>query len=236
MKTLSKISVAVLVLLCYAPLWPQTGNEPDIRRRLEMIERGQSDAVRAELPSLMTNYQNNPGVMYLQGVLTTDGAEAAKIYQNIVDNFPKSEWGDDALYKLYQYYYSIGLYKTADQKLQQLKEEYPFSAYATEQTASTEQTAVPKEKPITMATKTTVQKFATGFTVQVGAFSTLPNAGELKEKFEKEGYSANIFTMVSNGKKLHKVWVGEFQTYDEAKRSSLEIKKKFNLASIVVSR
>ncbi len=236
MKTFSKLLIAVLLLLNHASLLAQAGNEPDIRRRLEMIERGQGDAVRAELPSLMTNYQNNPGVMYLQGVLTTDGAEAAKIYQSIVDNFPKSEWGDDALYKLYQYYYSIGLYKTADQKLQQLKEEYPFSAYATEQPASHEQKSIPKEKPITLKQKNTVQKFATGFTVQVGAFSTLPNANELKEKFEKEGYSANIFTIVSNGKKMHKVWVGEFQTYDEAKRSAVEIKKKFNLSSIVVSR
>jgi hypothetical protein len=236
MKTLSTISIAVLLLLGHAPAQSQSENEPDIRRRLEMIERGQGDAVRAELPSLMTNYQNNPGVMYLQGVLTTDGAEAAKIYQSIVDNFSKSEWGDDALYKLYQYYYSIGLYKTADQKLQQLKEEYPFSAYATEQAQAPEQPSSPKEKPVTLKSKNAVQKFAAGFTVQVGAFSTLQNAGELKEKFEKEGYAANIFTMVSNGKKLHKVWVGEFQTYDDAKRSSLEIKKKFNLASIVVSR
>jgi TolA-binding protein len=126
--------ISIIVFnLCTQPLRAQTNNnEPDIRRRLEMIEKGQAEAVRAELPSMMTNYQNNPGVMYLQAVLTTDGTEAAKLYQNIVDNFPKSEWGDDALYKLYQYYYSIGLYKTADQKLTQLKEEYPFSAYTAE--------------------------------------------------------------------------------------------------------
>jgi len=98
------ISISLFVL--FTPqLCAQTNNsEPDIRRRLEMIEKGQAEAVRTELPSLMTNYQNNPGVMYLQAVLTTDGTEAAKLYQNIVDNFPKSEWGDDALYKLYQYY------------------------------------------------------------------------------------------------------------------------------------
>ncbi|HVN47345.1 MAG TPA: SPOR domain-containing protein, partial [Bacteroidota bacterium] len=126
--------------------------------------------------------------------------------------------------------------KTADQKLQQLKEEYPYSAYATEQPISPEPKSASKEKPITLKQKNTVQKFAAGFTVQVGAFSTLPNASDLKEKFEKEGYTANIFTIVSNGKKMHKVWVGEFQNYDEAKRSALDIKKKFNLSSIVVSR
>jgi hypothetical protein len=230
--------ISSIVFTLFAPmLYAQTNSsEPDIRHRLEMIEKGQAEAVRAELPSLMTNYQNNPGVMYLQAALTTDGTEAAKLYQNIVDNFPKSEWGDDALYKLYQYYYSIGLYKTADQKLTQLKEEYPFSAYASEKNSIVEEKQAAKEKPMVMKPKGTVPKFATNFTVQVGAFSTLQNAGELKAKFEKEGYQSNIFTIVSHGKKLHKVWVGEFQTYDEARRFNAEIKNKFNLTSIVVSR
>jgi hypothetical protein len=230
--------ISVIVFGLFKPtLFAQTNSsEPDIRHRLEMIEKGQAEAVRAELPSLMTNYQNNPGVMYLQAVLTTDGTEAAKLFQNIVDNFPKSEWGDDALYKLYQYYYSIGLYKTADQKLTQLKEEYPFSAYASENNPAVEEKQAVKEKPTVIKPKEPVPKFATNFTVQVGAFSTLQNAGELKTKFEKEGYQSNIFTIVSHGKKLHKVWVGEFQTIDEARRFNAEIKSKFNLTSIVVSR
>jgi TolA-binding protein len=150
MRAHRTITVAlILVFILVVPsLRSQTSNrEPDINHRLEMIEKGQGEAVRAELPALMTNYQNNPGLMYLQAVLTTDGTEAAKLYQNIVDNFPKSEWGDDALYKLYQYYYSIGLYKTADQKLTQLKEEYPFSAYATEQNLVPEEKPTVKEKP-----------------------------------------------------------------------------------------
>ncbi len=93
-----------------------------------------------------------------------------------------------------------------------------------------------KEQQVEIKPKGTVQKFATNFTIQVGAFSTLQNAGELKAKFEKEGYPSNIFTIVSHGKKLHKVWVGEFQTYNEAKEFAAKVKKKFNLTSMVVSR
>jgi cell division septation protein DedD len=235
MKALLTASVCILLFLTAVPSLAQTSGEPDIQRRLDMIEHGQADAVKAELPTLMTNFQNNPGVMYLQGILTPDGAEAAKTYQSIVDNFPKSEWADDALYKLYQYYYSIGLYKTADQKLAQLKQEYPFSAYAAEQPAVEEKNP-PREQPSVVKPSGTVQKFATNFTIQVGAFSTLQNAEELKAKFEHEGYVSNIFTLVTNSRKLYKVWVGEFQSYDEAKRFSGEIKKKFGLESIVVSR
>lgn len=212
------------------------GGEPDIQHRLQMIEQGQAEAVKGELPTLMTNFQNHPGVLYLQGVLTTDGTEAVKIYQSIVDNFPKSEWADDALYKLYQYYYSIGLYKTADQKLEQLKRDYPFSTYAADQLVAEETKAAPHEAPAIVKQPGKVEKFTTLFTVQVGTFSLMQNAEELKQKFEKEGYSSSIFTVVSNGKKLHKVWVGEFQKPEEAKRFSTTIKKKFNVDSIVVSR
>ena len=234
---MKRIQILMLLAMLSSLAVAQLGSEPNIQRRLEMIEKGQSEAVRAELSTLMTTYQNNPGVMYLQAVLTTDGAEAAKIYQNIVDNFPRNEWGDDALYKLYQYYYAIGLYKTAEQKLSQLKQEYPFSAYAADSDGAAAKKPVPKEeKPLNVKPQTTVQKFATGFTVQVGAFSTMQNAEELKTRFEKEKFSSNIFTMVTKGKKLHKVWVGEFQTYDEAKKISAQIKSKFGLSSIVVSR
>jgi hypothetical protein len=210
--------------------------EPDIRRRLEMVERGQADAVKAELPSLMSNYQSNPGVMYLQAVLTTDGTEAAKSYQTIVDNFPGSEWADDALFRLYQYYYSIGLYKTGDQKLQQLKREYPYSPYAREAGPAPVEKPLAEEQPPKLNVPAPVEKFPTRFTVQVGAFSALQNAEELRSRFEKANYSSNIFTIVSGGKKLHKVWVGEFQTYDEAKRFTEEIRRTFHLESIVVSR
>jgi len=246
------VGLFILGVILVLPVGAQTGNEPDIRRRLELIEQGKEEIVRAELPTLMTQYQNNPGVLYLQAVLTTDGSEAAKMYQNIVDNFPRSEWADDALFKLYQYYYSIGLYKTADQKYQQLKQDYPFSAYAMEQTPLAEETPKPqKEQKEVKQQKEIVeprenvpsstpsqqpQKYNAGFTVQVGAFSTLNNAEILKSKFEQEGYTCNIFTIMSNGKKLHKVWVGEYRTYDEAKAVSSELKEKFGLNAIVVSR
>jgi cell division septation protein DedD len=245
------LNVAMLTVVLTGAVWSQTSSgEPDIRRRLEMIERGQADAVSAELPQLMTAHQNHAGVMYLQGVLTPDGTEAAKIYQNIVDNFPKDEWADDALYRLYQYYTSVGLYKTAEQKLAQLKLEYPFSTYASEgapvrPTLTTPTTtakpvpAAPKsDAPVTVAKPgaTNVPKYAAAFTVQVGAFSALVNAEELKRKFEKEGYTSNIFTITRGTQKLHKVWVGEFPSIDEAKRFAGEVKKKFGLEAIAVSR
>jgi tetratricopeptide (TPR) repeat protein len=238
MTTIKQTS-GVLLLLAFALVgtFAQTqGGQPDIQRRLELIDRGQAEAVKAELPTLMTNFQNHPGVLYLQAVLISDGSEAIKTYQSIVDNFPTSEWADDALFKLYQYYYSIGLYKTADQKIEQLKKDYPFSTYASDQALAEEPKAMAPETPAMVAQPAKVEKFTTIYTVQAGTFSVLQNAEELKSRFERDGYPTTIFTLVNNGRKFHKVWVGEFQKQDEARRFSGDIKKKYNLDSIVVTR
>jgi cell division septation protein DedD len=215
----------------------QTVGEPDILKRLDLIEKGQADVVKAELPTLMTNFQNHPGVLYLQGVLTTDGTDASKIYQSIVDNFPRSEWADDALFRLYQYYYSIGLYKTADQKMDQLKRDYPFSTYATDQKVAEEPKSPPPAESSTPPPKAPRSERTTViYTVQAGTFSVRQNAEELRSRFERDGFVSHIFTIVNNGRKFFKVWVGEFGKQEEARRFSADIKKRYNLDTIVVPR
>ena len=132
----------LLVATCVA-----RAEDPDIDRFLARVEKGEAEEVRMELQSLLSRYPNNPGVLYLQGVLTTDGTEAVRIYQSIVDNFPKSAWADDALYKVYQFYYAIGLYRTAEIKLNQLRTDYPRSKYLAV-SSSADTRSLPEEKAI----------------------------------------------------------------------------------------
>ncbi len=103
--------------------------QPNIEQYVAMFESGQQDAVREKLPELLRKYSDDPGVLYLQALLTTDGAEAVRQYQKIVDTYPNSVWADDALYKVYKFYYAIGLYRTAELKLEQLRTNYPNSRY-----------------------------------------------------------------------------------------------------------
>lgn len=106
---------------------------PDIRALVARVHAGGADEVREQLPSLLSEHPNDPGVLYLQALLTREGADAVRTYQSIVDNFPKNEWADDALFKVYQFYYALGLYRTADLKMGQLKAEYPSSPYTAAQ-------------------------------------------------------------------------------------------------------
>ncbi len=93
-----------LALLLWRPVAVPAAQGPDIQRYVELVEAGHIDQVRKDLPSLLANYPDDPGVTYLQALTTSDASEAVKLYQNIVDSHPASEWADDALYKIYQFY------------------------------------------------------------------------------------------------------------------------------------
>jgi hypothetical protein len=231
------IPLAVLLLVA-VPMRSQEA-PPPIERYVTMIESGEGEPVRAELPALLEKYPNNPGVLYLQGLLTKEGAEAVRIYQSIVDNHPKSEWADDALYRVYQFYQAIGLFRTAELKLNQLKRDYPRSKYVIGKSE-------PEPPPVAVEREQPVQQPEPGqpkapaiqgqFALQVGAYSTQVNADKQKLFFEDLGYPVEVITKSKNGRTLFSVNVGNYATYDEAKAKSALLKKQYNIDSFVVTR
>ncbi len=234
MKT---VSLMLLVMLAVMQMFSQ--DQPPVEQYVAMIESGQTDAVKAELPSLLAKYPGNAGLLYVKGLLTTEGAEAVRIYQSIVDNSPKSEWADDALYKIHQFYQAIGLYRTADLKLNQLKKDYPTSKYVIA-AQSGDVPDLPKEdEPAGVPpsgrdqSKPAVQG---QFSLQVGAYTTTVNAEKQKLFFEDLGYPVEVINKVKDGRSLYTVNIGNFQTYDQAKSKSAEIRKKYNIDSFVVAR
>ena len=100
------IIAAILVLFAAAPAVAQM-SEQEIRGRLDAVFAGKADQVSRELTALLEQHPHDAGVLYLQAVLTNDGALAAKRYQAIADTYPESVWADDALYKLYQYHFNL---------------------------------------------------------------------------------------------------------------------------------
>ena len=210
---------------------------PDINSYVYMVEHGQTEKVGDLLPGLVEQYPNDPGVLYLQALLNTDGSAAVKMYQSIVDNYPKSEWADDALFKVYQFYYSLGLYRTAELKLAQLKKEYPGSRHLA-QSAEVETEQLPEEETPLATAETPIQSQETEgqFTLQVGAFSTQVNAEKQKLFFEDLNLPVEVINRVKDGRSLYIVLVGRFKTAEDARASGVEIKKNYNMESMVVTR
>lgn len=215
-------------------------DQPQVSQYVAMIESGQTDPVKSELPTLLVKYPNNPGVLYVKALLTPEGAEAVRIYQGIVDNYPKSEWADDALYKVHQFYEAIGLYRTAELKMNQLKKDYPTSKYllvVAGEEIETKNLPEEKETTTTGQENTQIRPVSQGqFSLQVGAYTTTVNAEKQKLFFEDLGYPVEVINKVKDGRSLYSVNIGNFATYDEAKAKSAEIKKKYNIDSFVVAR
>lgn len=235
--------ISMLSTIPTAPALPQTV-DTELRTAIANVDNGQADAVRRMLPELVAKYQNNPGIMYLQGRLATDGIEAVKFYQSVVDNFPKSEWADDALYRIYQYYYSLGIYRMAQHKMDQLRKEYPNSPYVTGNYLSTP--PAQEDTPVRLPTKepaapdtllaSTDTTAAGVYTLQVGAFSTVANAQKQKDYFEDLGYSVEVTNKIRGGRSLYLVWVGSFRTAEEARLLGREVKAKYKIESMIVER
>jgi tetratricopeptide (TPR) repeat protein len=238
-------TLSLILLLCLAAL-PATAQNVDqtVNALLVQVDKGEIYKVRQEMPALLSKYPNHPGLLYVQARITTNGAEAVKIYQSIVDNFPKSEWADDALYRVYQFWYSIGLYRTADLKLQQLKRDYPSSPFL-QVSAARDTTALPATPAredsgtvlVTPGRPVQTESAAAGqFALQVGAFSTQANAERQKGQLEADGLEVEIVNKVKDGRSLFIVLVGSFPTYDAAKARSADLQKRLNTPSIVVTR
>jgi hypothetical protein len=235
MTMIRYLTLILTVVLAAPTLFAQ--RLPDINSYLYMVEHGQTEKVRDLLPGLVEQYPNDPGVLYLQAILNTDGSAAVKMYQSIVDNYPKSEWADDALFKVYQFYYSLGLYRTAELKLAQLKKEYPSSRYLS-QSAEVETEQLPEEETPLSPVETPVQsqEGEGQFTLQVGAFSTQVNAEKQKLFFEDLNMPVEVINRVKDGRSLYIVLVGRFKTADDARAQGTEIKKNYNMESMVVTR
>jgi cell division protein FtsN len=239
--------IAVLVLSS-VHLFAQMPEE-EVRKRLDFIYSGQADRVRTELPELATKYRSDAGVKYLEAVLTSDGSQATRKYQAIVDQSPKSIWADDALYKVYQYYYSIGLYKTADAKMEELKKNYPNSIYVvgaidtqpveTEQPtpAPTRAPARAPEEPKKEVRQPKESPAAKGkYAVQTGAFSTQQSAQKQIDFLAGINMKGVLSTKQSGEKKLFVVTMEGFASERETRAAIADLQAKHNLQSIIIIR
>ena len=204
---------------------------------LQQIENGKADEVRNELVGLKERYSDDPSVMFLEGVLTENGQKAVVIYQKVVVEYPDSKYADAALYRIYSYYYALGLYESATEKLNKLIADYPKSPYI----KIAKQNQLPVNPEITQEDETNITQQKNEdvkgadykFTIQAGAFSKIENAESLQLKFEKSGIFSEIKDKLVAGTTFHVVYVGKFVTENDAENFLKTINDRFELSGRV---
>lgn len=217
-----------------------SAQEINIVDYLKRIEAGEIDNVRNEITMLRAANPNDPSVKFLDAVVTVDGKKALKKYEDVYNNYPQSRYADAALYRIFSYYYSLGIYNKAESYLSELKSKYPSSPYIKaadrkipDEEESVFETAVDGNKTITAPTQNTTQpKF--NFTVQAGAFLNFENADKLKDNLIKEGYPSEVNPKSVGGTILNVVTVGKLITENEAEPILKLLKQNFKLNGRVI--
>ena len=216
-----------------------SAQEVDIVPYLKQIESGQRQAAFDKLQDLKNEYPNDPSVLFLEGVLTENGQNAVLIYKQVYNQYPKSKYADASVYRIYSYYYALGLYHSAQTYLELLKKDYPGSPYLeiADKDEMTSEDKVAKQPPLVKKEeqkKPEKKNLDYKFTIQAGAFSNVDNALVLKKKFENAGFFSEVIEKNVAGTNFHIVYIGRFLTEDQAKNFLDVINSRFSLDGRIV--
>jgi len=242
-KFISITFLFIFFLIISLPNFLQA-QEVDIVQYLKQIENGNKTQVENQLPELKKNYPNSSNLLYLEGVLTANGQQAVAIYNKLLKNYPKSKYADASLYRLYSYYYALGMYNAANNFLDRLKREYPNSSYI-----KIAKRYIPQKDSLVIASrakpagdsteiinKTSDKSEKYFYTIQAGAFTVRGNAKSLMEEFEKDGLYSSIDEKTVGGTTFHVVYVGKYSNEADASKSLKQVNAKYNINGRIVKQ
>tara|TARA_Y100001970_G_scaffold232159_1_gene288828 strand:+ start:545 stop:1333 length:789 start_codon:yes stop_codon:yes gene_type:complete len=92
---------------------------------LSLIDEGKTEGVKETLPELISKYPNNPGVLYIEAILTQDGNASVDIYKQILEKYSGTKYAPYAAMKIGEYFYARGLYTQASKLLKNIPIKYP---------------------------------------------------------------------------------------------------------------
>lgn len=247
-------------------LYPLFVNAQNIDMYISLIHEGQSQGVKENLPELISKYPNDPGVIYLQALLTINGLKSLELYSTLLEKFPESKYAGEASVKIGEYFYARGLYSQAGRQLSHIPREYPrlpnmqkvldmmvssFLAIGEDDSVKyyigiyqsmfpnldTEKYGISNSKMmINQSQINKKNKEPKPYVIQIGAFSSIQNANRLKLQVTQIGYKVEIVPVQTNGRGLHAVRVIRYQSKSSAERIGNVIKKKLGIDYRVLYR
>ncbi len=250
----------LLLLAAFGSIFPATGRAQarrDIAILIAQVKAGAGTEVAKLLPALKKSHPDKAGVLLLEALLETNAEKAVELYQRVADDFPRSEWSDDALYRLYQYSYAVGAYRTARTYTDRIAKDFPQSPFLSrEQRAAAMKAAkeagTEKAAPQTTAKRTPPAQSAPtaeapaekpaaadaqkSYAVQVGAFSRKSDALKLSDELKTKGYTAYLREKTVNRKTVQAVWLGIFSDFSQAQAFARKLKEQQKIDAIVVRR
>ena len=238
-----------------------------------LIEQNKIKELRVNIESAKKKYPYLHTIYYVEAFIEKDGEKAITQYKKFVERFPESPYVVNAQYKIAQFYFAKGLYRSAELLLYQVINSYPDSPYTDDanyliiQSLLALETTGKAKKEIKNFKKiyphSPFKKFADydlkqiekqasyqlikqnsqstkdhgqNHTIQVGAFRNRENAVKQVNIVNTWGYTAEIIKKIIKNDLYYLVWIGEFETYDQALNFGEIFKKKYGLTFRVVKK
>ena len=88
---------------------------------------GEPEEAILNIKKLENRYGATAEVLYLQALLVKDGKESMNKYKEIYNKFPNNKYSDNAVAKVAQYYYAVGLYIQSAEWYEKIPRYYPRS-------------------------------------------------------------------------------------------------------------
>ncbi|MBL7996178.1 SPOR domain-containing protein [bacterium] len=236
------ILLSSFLLLLSRNVDAQKISDPGLKPLVDLWQNDNVDSLRAALPSLQKKYPKQPETIFFQSVFETDAEKANAGYESILKTFPDNALADESLYRLIQFDYAKGSYRGAQEKADQLRARYPSSRFiskADRMFAGLNQSASTQIEEQTPVTDPDISQSTSGkkFRLQVGAFGQIKNAEDLRDKLKSNDYAPIEFSeKIVNDKKLFLVWVGAFDTKEEAVSNGNALKSKLQLNYTIVEK
>ena len=113
----SYIYIVYLFGLIY--IYPQ-----NINLYLTLLEKGRIQEVKENLPELLDRYPNEAGVYFVQALINLDGDSSINQFQEIIINYPNSQFAAKSEMKIAEYFFARGLYSQASTQLKKIIYKY----------------------------------------------------------------------------------------------------------------
>ena len=249
----------ILIIFIFSTLSSQ-----NIDLYFSLIDEGELDGVKENLPELLSKYPQNPGVLFLKAVLTDDGESALKQYKHILKSFPKSTYAPESAMKIGEYFYARGLYTQSANLLKNIPINYPrfsqmqrltdlminsFNAIGEADSAKyysliiksmfpkVETNIENKSNKLSQVFSFSKKNKSIGpYVVQIGAFSSKENAKRLKLQVSQLGHDVSINKVDSNGKIFYAVRINRYKSKRRAEEIGKDIKSKLGVNYRVLYR
>jgi tetratricopeptide (TPR) repeat protein len=98
----------------------------------DLIKDKQYKKLANELLNLSSRDSNHPTALFALGLVESDGAQAIQYFNRIIQEHHNSPFADDALFRIAQYYYSQGNYKSSKGYFSLINRHYSSSKYKDE--------------------------------------------------------------------------------------------------------